>query len=237
MPDLAERSPAVAVRSLGALALAAADRYQGDFIRAPGRAAISFPDFGRAIREIAGGLASLGIGTGDRVAILAGTVPEWTLADFGALCAGAIGRDRLPHQLARGVRVRARAFRREALILLEDAAQAAKIAKIRGGLPELEHVVVLDRRGRRRDHARRPARARAPRTATPSPASASRRSPSTTRRRSSTPRARPARRRAACSRTRTCSTTTDAYIDRLAPARVAAGHLPLPAARARAGPA
>ena len=29
------------------------------------------------------------------------------------------------------------------MILLEDAAQAAKIAKVRGELPELEHVVVL----------------------------------------------------------------------------------------------
>ena len=45
-------------------------------------------------------------------------------------------------------------------ILLEDAAQAAKIASVRDALPELEHVDRADRRGRGRDHARRPALAR-----------------------------------------------------------------------------
>ena len=83
MADLAER-PAAALRSLGELALSAADRYSGDAMRAPGRSPITFADFGRAIREIAGGLASLGINQGDKVAILAGTIPEWPMADFGA---------------------------------------------------------------------------------------------------------------------------------------------------------
>ena len=46
------------------------------------------------------------------------------------------------------------------VILLEDAAQAAKIASVRESLPELEHVIVLTRRGRGRDHAGRPALAR-----------------------------------------------------------------------------
>ena len=55
----------------------------------PGRPPISYPELGRAVRDIAGGLAALGIERGDHVAILAGTRPEWTLADLGALCAGA----------------------------------------------------------------------------------------------------------------------------------------------------
>jgi long-chain acyl-CoA synthetase len=88
MADLAQR-PSAAVRSLGELALNVADRYSGDAMRAPGRATLTYDDFGRAVREIAGGLASLGVATGDKVGILCGTIPEWTLADFGALCAGA----------------------------------------------------------------------------------------------------------------------------------------------------
>jgi long-chain acyl-CoA synthetase len=142
MPDLAERPAATALRSLGALALNAADRYQADAMRAPGRDAISYAEFGRAIREIAGGLASLGVGSGDKVAILAGTVPEWTIADFGTFCAGAtvvpVYHTNSPEECEyvlshSGAKV----------ILLEDAAQAAKIAGVRGALPELEHVVVL----------------------------------------------------------------------------------------------
>src|SRR5215207_9749647 len=72
MADLAQR-PTTALRSLGELALAAADRYSGDAMRAPGRPAITYAGFGRAVREIAGGLASLGVNTGDKVAILCDT--------------------------------------------------------------------------------------------------------------------------------------------------------------------
>src|SRR5262245_41822018 len=142
MADLAARPAGTEVRSLGGLALAAADRHTGDAMRAPGRAPITYADFGRAVHEIAGGLASLGVGPGDRVAILCGTVPEWTLADFGAFCSGAtvvpVYHTNSPEECEyvlshSGARV----------IFVEDAAQAAKIASVRESLGELEHVIVL----------------------------------------------------------------------------------------------
>src|SRR5690242_10795732 len=142
MADTAQRPTSAAVRSLGELALSAADRNSGDAMRAPGRPTITFADFGRAIREIAGGLASLGVNVGDKVAILCGTVPEWTMADFGAFCAGAtvvpVYHTNSPEECEyvlshSGAKV----------VLLEDAGQAAKLTKVRGSLPELEHVVVL----------------------------------------------------------------------------------------------
>ena len=160
MADLAERPTAAAVRSLGELALAAVDRYSGDVMRAPGRPSITYAEFGRAIREIAGGLASLGVVAGDRVGILlAGTIPEWTIADFGILCSGGDGRPRLPHELARGVRVRALALGREGRARRgrraggEDRLGARRAARARARRR-------ADRRGRGRDHARRPALAR-----------------------------------------------------------------------------
>src|SRR3954447_8544011 len=142
MADLAQRPAAAELRSLGGLALAAVDRYTGDAMRAPGRAPITYAEFGRAIREIAGGLASLGVSVGDKVAILSGTIPEWTMADFGAFCAGAtvvpVYHTNSPEECEyvlshSGAKV----------LLLEDAAQAKKIATVRGSLPELEHVIVL----------------------------------------------------------------------------------------------
>jgi long-chain acyl-CoA synthetase len=51
--------------------------------------AMSFADVARAADEIAAGLVALGIEAGDRVAILSSTRAEWTLADLGALWAGA----------------------------------------------------------------------------------------------------------------------------------------------------
>jgi len=141
MADLAQR-PAAAVRSLGELALAAADRYSGDAMRAPGRPAITYAEFGRAVREIAGGLASLGVNTGDKVAVLCGTVPEWPLADFGSFCAGAtvvpVYHTNSPEECEYVL-----SHSGAKAILLEDAAQAAKIAGVRAALPELEHVIVL----------------------------------------------------------------------------------------------
>src|SRR4051794_17821717 len=142
MADTVQRPSSATVRSLGELALAAADRHSGDAMRAPGRQAITYAEFGRAIREIAGGLASLGVGVGDHVGILCGTIPEWTLADFGAFCAGAtvvpVYHTNSPEECEyvlshSGAKV----------ILLEDHLQAAKIAQVRGSLPELEHVIVL----------------------------------------------------------------------------------------------
>src|SRR4051794_18050016 len=142
MADLTQAPAASEVRSLGGLALAAVDRYTGDAMRAPGRAPITYAEFGTAIREIAGGLASLGIGVGDRVAILCGTIPEWTMADFGAFCAGAtvvpVYHTNSPEECEYVL-----SHSGAKAILLEDAAQAAKLAGVRGALPELEHVIVL----------------------------------------------------------------------------------------------
>jgi long-chain acyl-CoA synthetase len=142
MADTAQRPTSAAVRSLGELALAAADRHSGDAMRAPGRPTVTYADFGLAIREIAGGLASLGVAVGDKVGILCGTVPEWPMADFGAFCAGAtvvpVYHTNSPEECEyvlshAGVKV----------LFVEDAAQAAKIAKVRGSLSELEQVIVL----------------------------------------------------------------------------------------------
>src|SRR4029079_7264190 len=142
MADPAQRPPSADVRSLGELGLAAADRYSGDAMRAPGRPTITYADFGRAIREIAGGLASLGVGVGDQVGILCRTVPEWPMADFGSFAAGAtvvpVYHTNSPEECEyvlshAGVKI----------LILEDAKQAAKIAKVRASLPELERIVVM----------------------------------------------------------------------------------------------
>jgi long-chain acyl-CoA synthetase len=146
MPIGSPATPVPAVRigagTVGGLALAAAGR-DGDALTAPGRAPISYPQLGCAIRDVAGGLAALGIERGDHVAILAGTRPEWTLADLGALCAGAtvvpIYQTNSPEEceyiLAHaGVRA----------IFCEDAEQVAKVAQVRERCPALEHLIVLD---------------------------------------------------------------------------------------------
>jgi long-chain acyl-CoA synthetase len=51
---------------------------------------LSYAELGTPAQKIARGLIALGVQPGDRVSILAGTRAEWTLADLGSLCAGAV---------------------------------------------------------------------------------------------------------------------------------------------------
>jgi len=50
---------------------------------------ISAGDFGFTVRALSLGLNALGLQPGDRVAILSENRPEWAMADYATLCAGA----------------------------------------------------------------------------------------------------------------------------------------------------
>ena len=104
---------------------------------------ITYPELGRAAREIAGGLMSLGVRHGDRVALLSETRPEWTLSDFGATCAGAtlvpIYQTNSPEECAYVL-----GHSEARVVICEDESQIAKIASVRAELPQLEHVVAIE---------------------------------------------------------------------------------------------
>ncbi len=135
-------SPATA-RTMSALVLDAAATYRGTALKYPlgkGWGTISYPKLGDGVREIAKGLIALGIKPGDRVAILSNTRAEWTLADFGAICAGAVvvpvyqtnSPDECLYVLEHSGAT---------AILCEDDEQVAKLDKVRGELPKLRHVI------------------------------------------------------------------------------------------------
>ena len=84
----------------------------------------------RAAREIAGGLRSLGLGLGDRVALLANTRWEWIAADVGILLAGGVTvpiyQSSMPDQVDYIVEDSG-----AKLVVVEDPAQHAKVGKAR----------------------------------------------------------------------------------------------------------
>jgi long-chain acyl-CoA synthetase len=143
---IAPAAAAAAGRTLGEMILGSASRHiEHPALRWKDGGAwrsLSYSDLGAAAREIAGGLLALGIREGDRVAILSDTRPEWTLADAGILCAGAVVvpiyqtnspdecRYVLGHSGARAV-------------FCENREQLEKIDRVRGDLPQLEHVILL----------------------------------------------------------------------------------------------
>jgi long-chain acyl-CoA synthetase len=132
-------------QTLGRMLLDSAERHHGvalEYRSGADAVAISYPELGRIATDIARGLVALGIEQGDRVAILGATSAQWTLADYGALCAGAvvtpIYHTNSPEECAYVLRHSV-----ARLVFCEDAAQAEKVSKIRAQCPQLEHVVLF----------------------------------------------------------------------------------------------
>jgi long-chain acyl-CoA synthetase len=130
-------------RTISALVLDAAAKYEGTALKYPvGNrwGEISYPKLGTGVREIAKGLIALGVQPGDRVAILSNTRAEWTLADFGAICAGAavvpVYQTNSPDECLY-VLEHAGCM----AIFCEDAEQVGKIDEIREQIPALKHVI------------------------------------------------------------------------------------------------
>jgi long-chain acyl-CoA synthetase len=101
---------------------------------------MSYASLGQAVREVARGLVGLGVQPGDRVAILSNTRAEWTLADFGVMCAGAVVvpvyQTNSPEECQYVLE-----HSGATAIFCEDDEQIAKVAEIRETLPGLRHVI------------------------------------------------------------------------------------------------
>jgi long-chain acyl-CoA synthetase len=140
---------AAPARTLATLVVDAAARHHGTAMRYPqdgGWQRTSYPQFGADVRAIAKGLIALGVASGDRVAVLSNTRPEWTLADFGAMCAGAVVvpvyQTNSPEECQYVLE-----HSETTTLFCEDAEQLAKIAEIRATLPELRHVIRFEGEG------------------------------------------------------------------------------------------
>ena len=140
---------ATGAANLAEMALRAGAGHHGPalrFARDDAWTEMSYEELGAAVREIARGLIALGIRPGDRVSILSGTRPEWTLADLGSLCAGAVVAPIYHTNSPQECRyVLEHADSR--LVFCENDEQAAKVQQVRDLCPALEHVVTFDGSG------------------------------------------------------------------------------------------
>jgi long-chain acyl-CoA synthetase len=109
---------------------------------------VTWKQVGDRATAIGAGLIGLGIGSADRVAILANTRVEWIIADFGIMCAGAATTTVYPTTEPEeasyivgdsGSRV----------VIAENAQQAEKLSG--ATLPNLTHIVLIDGDGARAD--------------------------------------------------------------------------------------
>ena len=100
-------------------------------------------EFGRQVREFATGLASLGIGTGERIAILSENRPEWLISDLAIQTINAISvpiyATLTPKEIEFII-----ADSGASAIILSDAHQYKKVASIKGNTPFLRHIIGFD---------------------------------------------------------------------------------------------
>ncbi len=101
---------------------------------------VSWSRMAEAAREVSDGLASLGVGRGDRVAIIGETQLEWMLADLGILGAGAVTvtiyQSNTPEECRYILDDSGACF-----VFCDTAAQVAKIRSVRDRLPGLQGVI------------------------------------------------------------------------------------------------
>jgi long-chain acyl-CoA synthetase len=130
---------------------------------------ISYAALGEKLRQVANALIDLGIAPGEMVGIFSQNRPEWAIADFGILSAGAVS---VPIY-ATNTAPQAEYIVRDAdlrVLFVGDADQLAKVQSFAGRYPRLRTIVTFDNadqgggagvldfntlltRGAQRDHA------------------------------------------------------------------------------------
>ena len=104
---------------------------------------LSYAELADQVQSASLGFRELGIGDGDRVAILSENRPEWAIADYACLAARFTDVPIYPTLPARQLEYILRDS--GSVALLASGAQLGKVLGIRDRLPELRHIVTLDR--------------------------------------------------------------------------------------------
>ena len=128
------------------MALAAekfADRPAVKFKRGEEWAELSYAEVGTIVSEAARGLIDLGLEAGDRAAVLCSTRPEWTFASFAISSAAGVVVPIYPTNSPSECEWVA-GNSESRFVFCEDAGQVAKILEVRGNLPNLDAIIVIE---------------------------------------------------------------------------------------------
>lgn len=110
---------------------------------------ISWREYGQRVREVASGLAALGLRRGECVSIITENRPEWLYSDLGIMAAGGVTvgiyTTSSPEQCEYLLNHSEARFH-----IVEDEEQLDKLLRVRERLPLLERIVVIDLKGLRR---------------------------------------------------------------------------------------
>lgn len=107
---------------------------------------VSWAAYWRKVQAVAEQFAALGLGAGDRVAILCGNRPEWLYADLGIQLLGGMSAGVYETNPAEDVVYVVNHSHCRA-ILCEDQEQLDKVLERIEEMPQLEHILIVDPRG------------------------------------------------------------------------------------------
>ncbi|HET9152343.1 MAG TPA: long-chain fatty acid--CoA ligase [Gemmatimonadales bacterium] len=108
---------------------------------------LSYAELLEQVRALSFGLGTLGVGEGDRVAILSENRPEWAIADYACLAGRAADVPVYPTLPALQVRYLLKDSGAVA-VFVSSREQREKIDAIRTDLPALRHVITMDESAR-----------------------------------------------------------------------------------------
>ena len=106
----------------------------------------TWADYSARAAAVGMGLAELGVKPGDRVAVHSENRPEWLLADLGAQGIGAVTVGVYPTSPAAELEYLLE-HSETVVLIAEDEEQLDKALAVRGSLPKLRTIVVVDTRG------------------------------------------------------------------------------------------
>ncbi len=133
--------------TLAQMIVSATSRYEGPALKfktAQGEwEEVSYEQLGDEIRRVTKGLIALGIEAGDKVSIFSDTRPDWTVCDFGSLCAGAVIAPIYQTSSAEEAR-HVLSDSGAKLVFCESPELVEKVEEVRHDCPELEHVVLIE---------------------------------------------------------------------------------------------
>jgi long-chain acyl-CoA synthetase len=111
--------------------------------RGGGEVRIGADDVTRIAAGLSQGIAKLGVGKGDRVAVVCGNRPEWHILDVALHHLGALNVPIYTTLLAPQVAAILRDSGARAVVV-DNADQLAKVAEVRGSCPALKDVIIVD---------------------------------------------------------------------------------------------
>jgi len=119
------------------------DREAYRFPREGAWASRTWGETGQRVTRLAAGLVSLGVGSGERVAIASSTRYEWIVADLAVMCCGAATTTVYPTSIGSDVAF-ILADSDSQVVFAEDDTQVAKLREQRSEMPGVGAVVVFD---------------------------------------------------------------------------------------------